>query len=104
MRRLSDISSPTPTPFSPRITDVSDSVPAVRLGQQALLVLGLGVLPRQLGALEAPRPADGGQGAALLHTETAGPFDLEQPGASDADLTDGRWRGGERREIIYNGR
>lgn len=85
-----------------QLTNVSDSVPAVCLWQQALLVLRLRVLPRQLGALEAPCPAYGGQGATLLYTETAGPFDLKQPGASDTNLTDGCWRGGERREIIYN--
>lgn len=80
---------------------VGNRVPAVGLGQQPFFVLRLRVLPRQLGALEASGPPDGRQGASFLHPETASPFDLEQAGASDADLADGRWGRRERGEIIY---
>lgn len=72
----------------------------MRLRQQPLVVLRPGVLPRYLGALEAPGPAYGGQGAAFLYAEAASAFDLEQPGAPDANLPARRWRGGQRGEIV----
>lgn len=68
-------------------TYVSHSVSALR--QQPLLVLRLGVLTGHLGALQTPRPADGRQGASLLHPETPRPLDLQQAGAPDTDLPDG---------------
>lgn len=83
-------------------TDVSNCVPALRLWQQAFFVLRLRVLPRQLGALQTPRSAYRRQRANLLHTKTAGSFDLKQARASDTNLPHWCWRAGEWGEIVYN--